>query len=255
MSDMLTAKEVQSILQVDRSTVYRMAEDGRLPAVKVGKQWRFPARQIQRQFELPPAPAAVPSSPTPAAAPDAGNLAELLPLECVQLIQNSFADLLGVMLVITDMNGNPITRPSHTCGLFDVISQIPNEVQKCIKSWHKLAHTIELEPAFSPSHLGLMCSRAMIRVGGELCGMVVAGCAAPEAWPPTGKELEAMAAEIGVAPAQLAPHLDDVFYLDQARQRQVLVTLQRLAAIVAHVVNERQSLLGRLEQIADLAKA
>ena len=31
---------------VDRSTIYRMAEDGRLPAVKIGRQWRFPAGPI-----------------------------------------------------------------------------------------------------------------------------------------------------------------------------------------------------------------
>ncbi len=47
MADMLTAKDVQDLLQVDRSTVYRMAEAGRLPAIKVGKQWRFPAAQIE----------------------------------------------------------------------------------------------------------------------------------------------------------------------------------------------------------------
>jgi len=50
MNNMLTAKDVQELLQVDRSTVYRMAEDGRLPAVKVGKQWRFPADQLQHSL-------------------------------------------------------------------------------------------------------------------------------------------------------------------------------------------------------------
>ena len=47
MTQMLTAKEIQAILEIDRSTVYRMAEDGRLPAVKVGRQWRFPSEQIK----------------------------------------------------------------------------------------------------------------------------------------------------------------------------------------------------------------
>ena len=51
MAEMLTAKEVQDLLQVDRSTIYRMAEAGRLPAIKVGKQWRFPADQINNWFQ------------------------------------------------------------------------------------------------------------------------------------------------------------------------------------------------------------
>ena len=50
--DMLTAREVQDLLQVDRSTIYRMAEDGRLPAVKVGKQWRFPPEEINKRFQI-----------------------------------------------------------------------------------------------------------------------------------------------------------------------------------------------------------
>ena len=46
----------------------------------------------------------------------------MLPLDCVQLIQDSHADLLGVMLAITDLEGNPVTRPSNPCGLFAEIS-------------------------------------------------------------------------------------------------------------------------------------
>ena len=43
---LLTARQVQDVLHIDRSTVYRMAEDGRIPAIKVGKQWRFPSDEI-----------------------------------------------------------------------------------------------------------------------------------------------------------------------------------------------------------------
>ena len=44
---LLTALEVQELLHIDRSTVYRMAEDGRLPAIRVGRSWRFPADRIE----------------------------------------------------------------------------------------------------------------------------------------------------------------------------------------------------------------
>ena len=46
--ELLTARQVQQLLRVDKSTVYRMASDGRLPAIKVGKQWRFPADEIDQ---------------------------------------------------------------------------------------------------------------------------------------------------------------------------------------------------------------
>ena len=51
------------------------------------------------------------------------DLENMLPLECVQLIQDSHAGLLGVMLLITDMAGKPITRPSNPCGLFNALKQ------------------------------------------------------------------------------------------------------------------------------------
>lgn len=37
----LTAAQVAELFQIDRETVYRMAQQGRIPAFKVGYQWRF----------------------------------------------------------------------------------------------------------------------------------------------------------------------------------------------------------------------
>ncbi|MCB0211272.1 MAG: helix-turn-helix domain-containing protein, partial [Anaerolineae bacterium] len=102
MTDMLTAKDMQNLLQVDRSTIYRMAEAGRLPAIKVGKQWRFPSDQVDQWFSRKTASTAPPPLPTDDPDP-ATDLADLLPLDCVQLIQDTFADLLGVMLVVTHL--------------------------------------------------------------------------------------------------------------------------------------------------------
>lgn len=254
MNEMLTAKEMQELLQVDRSTIYRMAESGRLPAIKVGKQWRFPAAQVEGWFQLqiPASPASRLSEVEPKRDEPGEELAALLPLECVQLVQDTFADLLGVMLVVTDIEGYPITEPSNPCGLFMAISQVPDALEKCIRSWHSLATAIDLEPRFSKSNLGLLCSRAMIRVGTELKGMVIAGCVAPDHWPPNESAVNQMAEEFCVEPELLASHLDEVFVLDQAQQARILAHLQRIASIVAHIVDERKTLVGRLEAIADL---
>ena len=46
MTTLLTTKDLQELINVDKSTIYLMAEDGRLPAINVGRQWRFPADQI-----------------------------------------------------------------------------------------------------------------------------------------------------------------------------------------------------------------
>jgi excisionase family DNA binding protein len=252
MAEMLTAKEIQDLLQVDRSTIYRMAESGRIPAIKVGKQWRFPADQINGWLQLgskTPQPTYLPENQ---ASGRAGDLASIIPLDCVQLIQDSFSDLLGVMLVVTDMSGRPITQPSNPCGLFQAISMVPEALQRCIQSWHQLAERIDLEPRFSESHLKLKCTRALIRDGVELKGMVVAGCVAPDQWPPSPDEVDSMAAEFGVEPGLLQGRLDDVYFLDGEQQQKVLVHIPQIANIVAHIVRERKTLIGRLDAIADL---
>ncbi len=40
-SKLLTVAEVADLLRINKSTVYRMAKQGRLPATRVGRQWRF----------------------------------------------------------------------------------------------------------------------------------------------------------------------------------------------------------------------
>ena len=258
MNKMLTARDIQELLQVDRSTVYRMAEDGRLPAMKVGKQWRFPADSIQAslgpQLALPQQTEAALGLIGETAVAGRSDLRTLLPLECVQLIQDSHAELLGTMLIITDLEGNPVTAPSNPCGLFTAVNERPDAIQRCISSWHDLGEQLNLEPSFQKSHLGLLCARGLIRVGKELPGMVVAGCVAPAIWPPSASELEAIARDFDVSPSLVARYVDQVYILDEQQRADVLASVQRVATIVAHIIKERQVLLGRLERIADLAQ-
>ncbi len=44
----LTLWEIADLLRVNKITVYRMAKKGTIPALKVGRQWRFDKNLIQR---------------------------------------------------------------------------------------------------------------------------------------------------------------------------------------------------------------
>ena len=48
MPELLTTKQLQDLLKIDRITVYRMLNDGRLKGVKIANQWRFPQNEIDR---------------------------------------------------------------------------------------------------------------------------------------------------------------------------------------------------------------
>lgn len=46
--DLWTLQEVAHYLRVSRTSVYSWAQQGKIPAGKVGKQWRFSKREITR---------------------------------------------------------------------------------------------------------------------------------------------------------------------------------------------------------------
>jgi hypothetical protein len=77
--------------------------------------------------------------------------------------------------------------------------------------------------------------------------MVVAGGIAPPAWPPDPAAVQRIATEFGVKPEQLNQHLTEVFYLDEAEQAKLLSAVQRIANIVAHIIDERRQMMGEVE--------
>lgn len=48
----MTLAEVAAYLRLSKDTVYRMASGGRLPASKVGSQWRFRRDDIDQWLEI-----------------------------------------------------------------------------------------------------------------------------------------------------------------------------------------------------------
>lgn len=51
MDHLLTAKEVAALLRVSSQTLYKMLEQGEIPAVKIGSQWRFDREKIRNWLE------------------------------------------------------------------------------------------------------------------------------------------------------------------------------------------------------------
>lgn len=47
----LTIKQVAEYLQVAEKTIYTLTQEGRLPAFKVGGQWRFKKEDIEKWIE------------------------------------------------------------------------------------------------------------------------------------------------------------------------------------------------------------
>jgi excisionase family DNA binding protein len=244
---MLTTREVQALIKVDRSTIYRMAEDGRIPAVKVGRQWRFPEDRIREWLSE----RGESSAATASAAP--GDLRSVLPVESIQAMAELLGDVLGTMVIITDMEGRPLTGVANPCGLFDAVRHVPGVMDKCMEGWQELGSDLRLDPAWTQTHLGFLCARSLIRLGDELKGMVIAGGVARDDWPPPPAELKAIAAELDVPADLLRDHAGEVYFLSAEDRDRTAALLPRIGGLISRMAKERGTLMSRLDAIATLA--
>lgn len=162
---LLTAKQVQDRLHVDATTIYRMAADGRLPAVKVGRQWRFPSDGVEEMLASGGHTSAPRSALDPAP---------------VQAVLDVAAPMLGVMMVVTDMTGQPISSVANPCPWFADRADDPDTLAACTAEWRAMADDLDFSARFQRAELGFECARVFIRSGAELVGMVLAGGVAPE---------------------------------------------------------------------------
>ena len=228
----LTARDVQDLIRVDRSTIYRMAESGRLPAIKVGRQWRFPADAVQAWLEAASANGTKEDSPRPASA--------------AQEVSDLFADLYGVMVIVTDIAGNPITDVSNPCGYFSVVSGEAAALDRCIAEWNTLGGQYDFEPRLRPSHLGFLCTRAFIRIGNELSGMVISGGIAPDEWPPSPERMEQIAEESRVPLPIVEQNIEDVHHIRPDDRERFLAAVPVLARHLSNIATEERQANPRI---------
>jgi excisionase family DNA binding protein len=211
---LLTVRQVQELLHIDRSTIYRMASDGRLPSIRVGKQLRFPSQDI----------AALVSGTTAATGPDISESEAPLPTPdpiAAAAAIGVAAQLLDVMMVVTDMSGHPITAIVNACPGFEALTQDETTLESCLSEWRALAEDTDLSPRFAPGRLGFECARAFIRNGTTLIGMVLVGGIAPA----------------GASGWDDTTHPDGLIHLDAARRAHVLESLPMIARAIADAPN------------------
>jgi excisionase family DNA binding protein len=97
----LTTEEVLEYLQVNLRTVYRLIKAGKIPAVRVGRQWRFRKRDIDAWLESQRPRQARPGAPTAASAPKTAS-ANARPRILVVDDEAAIRDLLSKTLALAE---------------------------------------------------------------------------------------------------------------------------------------------------------
>jgi excisionase family DNA binding protein len=246
MNELLTTKQVQDQLQVDRTTIYRMLKDGRLQGVKVGQQWRFPRPEVEALL-----------SGTPASSrEEAPRLSlEILPIHCLQSIQDVSAEAVEVGAIITDTEGQPITEISNSCEFCNLILSTDSGQKACIGSWRKLAEQHEKMPQFSTCHAGFQYARARIEANGTSPAMFVAGQFFTTPVEPAVRQaqIQQLAEKHGLDAAKLTAVDQPGRILGEETQAKISRWLQKLADTFTLISLERADMLDRLQRIASIS--
>jgi excisionase family DNA binding protein len=201
---MLSTAQVQELLDVDASTIYRMAADGRLPAVRIGRQWRFPAEHIERLLVPPAAPDPAVAATAPATSP--------FPTGLATEVLGTVAAALGVTMVVTDLEGRALTPVVNPAPALAALLDEPSFVAACTVDWRRFAAEPHLAPRLQLGQHGFLCAHSLVRVGTSLVAMVLAG----------GIALE-------------GADDPDLFHLDADGRRRVLETVPRTAALLSRL--------------------
>lgn len=245
MDDLLTAREVQDLLKVDRTTVYRMLKDGRLQGIKIGRQWRFPVGEVENLL----------TGQRLETQPQFADASQVLPLHCVAPIQKVFAEVAEVGAVTTDVDGQPMSEVSHSCRFCNLILASDKGRAGCIASWRRLAQQSSYHPQFYTCHAGLHYARARIEIEGELTAMLFAGqfyLEAPDK-PEETERVARLAVEYGIEEGLLMEAIQSMRILPLARHARITEWLEQVASTFEDIGEERAELMGRLQRISQMS--
>jgi excisionase family DNA binding protein len=247
MDDFLTTRQVLTILKVDRITIYRMLQDGRIKGVKVGQQWRFPKGEVERivggiQQSSDPV--------TPKTESDG------FPTHCVQTIQDLFSEVGQVSALIVDTEGEPLSEISHACRYCQIILQTKPGQAACRTSWKEFARQSSLGNRYFTCHAGIQYISAPISNNEKEIGYFLVG---EFYWQEPNRSEEAersqrLAHSLGITVETLTQAANTIQVIETKQHPRVETWPVAAAQAVQTIFQERIGFIERLQQIANLTK-
>lgn len=246
MEELLTTRQVLEILKVDRITVYRMLQDGRLKGVKIGQQWRFPRREVDQLLNREPqAPASNQTEPDSA-----------FPTHCVQTIQDLFSDVSRIGAFILDRDGEPVTQMSGPCAFCHAMMASPAGQAACRACWKEFGEQSAAGDKYFTCHAGLNHVGAPITVKGERIGLFLVGPFYWQAADPReqAERVRRLASLHNLPGDTLQEAAQNVPVIPPERREQLEAWPFTAARAVQSILIERTGFMDRLRQIADLTQ-
>jgi excisionase family DNA binding protein len=246
MGELLTTKQLQELLKIDRITVYRMLNDGRLKGVKIGNQWRFPQNEIDRLM----------GEEREIVEPESSD--EVLtdfPSDCVLKVQEIFAGIIGIGAITVTLRGDTLTEPTYSNPFCKLMLSSPSGRQSCQASWRKIALRTTGEPPFQVCHAGLCYQRSIINLDDQPAAWLVAGqfYINPPDRDQEKERLGQLANKHNIPLSILTEAAWKIPVLKKYQQEQVQEWTPKVANTINSILCERSNLMNRLQRIADLS--
>jgi excisionase family DNA binding protein len=266
---LLTSRELQDYLHLDRITIYRMLQSGEIPAMKVGGQWRFSQADIDEWLKshrgkggiVPAPPQVQPLPPAEALSIATRPLAslrvcDLVAPSCLEIIQGSFAQALNVVVGITDLAGAPLVPFSSCCAFCQYGWTSPAFWQRCQASWSALSAIEEAEPQVHVCHAGIKYAVAPVQVNGQRLGLVVTGQFLPGAPDITfRRRIRQVSTECGLDEDRLLAEIGSIRIMDQEHIQLVTRLLVTIASALSEIAAQNFLVRQKLAQAAQILRS
>lgn len=245
MTDLLTARQVQDILKVDRITIYRMLQDGRLSGIKVGSQWRFTQAEVDRLLEGRTHHKGIAAESSP-----------LFPTHCVQTIQNLLSGISQMCALVIDVHGDPVTEFTVPSGLSRLVMNTTEGLEAYRNAWKAFALDGKDQESAFVCPAGLAAVAAPIHDHEALVGWFLVGQVYLDEQ--TKQKALSNAAEIasnyGLDPEKVAGAIQEVVVVSAEKWSQMQNWAEQAALSIDSILRERTGYKQRLQQIADLTQ-
>ncbi len=179
-------------------------------------------------------------------------LTDLISASTLQKMQDAFSMMTGIAAIVTDANGNTVTKPS---GFHDFCTKNIQSTEKgkhmcekCYREETERAHTVQdiKSPCRYFCHAGLMAFSAPIVAGNRMAGCLIGGQVLPE--PLKAGKIQETARETGADEEKLFKAAESIKIMDTAEIDKAAVALYDIANVLSEVAsNKNQVYLNNLQ--------
>ncbi len=246
MEELLTTRQVLELLKVDRITIYRMLQDGRLKGVKIGQQWRFPLSEVKRLLGgKAPTPEEVQPEPNPN-----------FPTHCIQAIQDLFSEVSQISSLVIDLEGEPLTQLSRPSAFYQILTQSPAGRDAYRETWRNFAQQCSSGSKYFTCLAGLQYAGAPIMDEDKSIGWFLVGQFYWQAPDPheEAERIRRLASVYQVNREELQQSARDIRVIEPDLHTRVEAWPYFAVKTVESILHERTGFMERLKQIANLTQ-